>query len=30
MDSVIFVPEIIVYAFVGVSFSDTKFMGGEY
>ncbi len=30
MDSVIFVPELIVYAFVGVSLSDTKFMGGEY
>ncbi len=28
--TVIFAPDIIEYAFVGVSPSDTKFMGGEY
>ncbi len=26
----IFVPDLIAYAFVGVSLSDAKFMGGEY
>ncbi len=25
-----FLPEMIDYAFVGVSLSDAKFMGGEY
>jgi len=25
-----FVADLIAYAFVGVSFSDAKFMGGEY
>ncbi len=28
--TVIFVPDLIEYAFVGVSLSDAKFMGGEY
>ncbi len=30
MDIVIFVPDIIDYAFVGVFLSDATFMGGEY
>jgi len=30
MDTVIFVADLIAYAFVGVSLSDGKFMGGEY
>ncbi len=30
MDTVIFAPDLIEHAFVGVSLSDTKFMGGEY
>ncbi len=30
MDTVIFEPELIEYAFVGVSLSDAKYMGGEY
>jgi len=30
MDRVIFAADLIVNAFVGVSLSDTKFMGGEY
>ncbi len=30
MDTVIFVPDLIEYAFVGVYLSDAKFMGGEY
>ncbi len=27
---VIFAPDLIEYAFVGISLSDAKFMGGEY
>ncbi len=30
MDTVIFVADFIVYAFVGVFLSDAKCMGGEY
>ncbi len=30
MDTVIFAPDLIEYAFVGVSLSDAKVMGGEY
>jgi len=30
MDTVIFASDLIEYAFVGVSFSEAKFMGGEY
>jgi len=30
VDTVIFAPDLIEYAFVGVSLSDEKFMGGEY
>jgi len=30
MDTVIFAADLIVYPFVGVSLSDSKFMGGEY
>ncbi len=30
MDTVIFVPDLIEYAFVGISLSDAKFMRGEY
>ncbi len=30
MDTVIFAPDLIEHAFVGVSHSDAKFMGGEY
>ncbi len=30
VDTVIFAPHLIEYAFVGVSLSDAKFMGGEY
>jgi len=30
VDTVIFVPDLIKYAFVGVSLSDAKVMGGEY
>ncbi len=28
--TVIFAPDLIEYAFVGVSLSNAKFMGGEY
>ncbi len=30
MDTVISAPDLIEYAFVGVSLSDANFMGGEY
>ncbi len=30
MDTVIFVPDLIEYVFIGVSLSDAKFMGGKY
>ncbi len=30
MDTVIFATHLIEYAFVGVSLSDAKFIGGEY
>ncbi len=30
MDTVIFAPDRIEYAFLGVSLSDAKFMAGEY
>ncbi len=29
MDTVIFAPDLIEYAFLGFSLSDAKFMGGE-
>ncbi len=30
VDTVIFAPDLIKYAFIGVSLSDAKFIGGEY
>ncbi len=30
MDTVTFAPDLIEYAFLGVSISDATFMGGEY
>jgi len=30
VDGVIFAADLFTYAFVGVSLSDTTFMGGEY
>ncbi len=30
MDTIIFVADLIAYAFKGASLSDAKFMGGEY
>ncbi len=30
MDTVIYEPDLTEYAFLGVSLSDSKFMGGQY